>query len=91
MKDLANCDKSTKLTHMVCPHDRTPLTSVFPLYHCQTEDILTVSERLDALGDIAHTTRIIGMVESASSVLNVPELCQATPHRLDMLIFGGDE
>ena len=75
----------------VCPHDRTPLTSVFPLYHCQTEDILTVSERLDALGDIAHTTRIIGMVESASSVLNVPELCQAAPHRLDMLIFGGDE
>ena len=89
MKDLANCDKSTKLTHPFIL--LVSNTSLLSLYHYPPEDILTVSERLDALGDIAHTTRIIGMVESASSVLNVPELCQAAPHRLDMLIFGGDE
>ena len=32
------------------------------------QDIWTVSERLDALGDVARDVRIVGMIESASSV-----------------------
>lgn len=54
-------------------------------------DIWQVSERLDALGDIAHHTRIIGMIESASAVLNMKDICAAAPHRFDFLIFGADD
>ena len=55
------------------------------------EDILTVSERLDALGDRAHDTRIVGMIESARSVLNMSAILAAAPHRFDALIFGADD
>ena len=54
-------------------------------------DILQVSDRLDALGDISHDTRIIGMIESAKAVLNMNEICAAAPHRFDSLIFGADD
>ena len=54
-------------------------------------DILYVSERLDALGDAAIHTRIIGMIESARAVLNMKEICVAAPHRFDCLIFGADD
>lgn len=55
------------------------------------QDILQVSERLDALGDIALNTRIIGMIESATAVVNMPQICAAAPHRFDALIFGADD
>jgi citrate lyase beta subunit len=51
------------------------------------EDIIKVSERLDALGDIAANTRIIGMIESATAILNMNAICTAAPHRFDSLIF----
>lgn len=54
-------------------------------------DILQVSERLDALGDISLNTRIIGMIESAQAVLNMAQICEAAPHRFDALIFGADD
>jgi citrate lyase subunit beta-like protein len=54
-------------------------------------DVNMVSERLDALGDVAHDTRIICMIESPKSVLNMPAICQAAPHRMDCIIFGGDD
>lgn len=55
------------------------------------DDILRVSERLDALGDVAMHTRIIGMIESAKAVLNMSNICAAAPHRFDCLIFGADD
>lgn len=54
-------------------------------------DILQVSDNLDALGDMAKHTRIIGMIESARAVLNMNEICAAAPHRFDCLIFGADD
>lgn len=55
------------------------------------EDIRQVSEGLDALGDVALHTRIIGMIESAKAVLNMNNICTAAPHRFDSIIFGADD
>lgn len=59
---------------------------------CETaNDILQVSQRLDALVDLARDVRIIGMIESATSLLNMSDICSASNHRLDCVIFGGDD
>lgn len=54
-------------------------------------DILAVAEQLDALGDRAQDTRIVCMVESAKSMLNLKEIFSSCPTRLDAVIFGGDD
>ena len=56
-----------------------------------SKDILQVSDRLDTLGDVAYNTRIIGMIESPTSILNMNEICSASPHRFDCVIFGADD
>ena len=55
------------------------------------KDVLYVSDRLDALGDIAANTRIISQIESPTSVLNMQQICTASPHRMDAVIFGADD
>ena len=54
-------------------------------------DVELVSERLDALGDVANDTRIVAMIESATSVLHMSSILKAAPHRLDCIIFGADD
>jgi citrate lyase subunit beta-like protein len=55
-------------------------------------DVLQVSERLDALGDVAHDVRILSMIESPTAVLNMKEICtRSSPHRMDCVIFGADD
>ena len=56
-----------------------------------SEDILQVSDRLDTLGDVAFHTRIIGMIESPTAILNMNDICNASPHRFDCVIFGADD
>eukprot|EP00523_Entomoneis_sp_CCMP467_P007165 CAMPEP_0168723710 /NCGR_PEP_ID=MMETSP0724-20121128/3257_1 /TAXON_ID=265536 /ORGANISM="Amphiprora sp., Strain CCMP467" /LENGTH=333 /DNA_ID=CAMNT_0008770429 /DNA_START=30 /DNA_END=1031 /DNA_ORIENTATION=- len=50
-----------------------------------------VSQRLDALGDAAAHVRLIGMIESPTALNALSDICTAAPHRLDMLIVGGDD
>jgi len=83
--DLALRDLEAVIT---CP--KLPHGIVIPKV-TSAQDVWTVSERLDALGDAAHDVRIVGMIESAQSVLNMNSICQAAPHRFDALIFGGDD
>ena len=54
-------------------------------------DVLVVSRELDALGDRAYDIRIVCMVESAQSLLNLTSICTACPERMDAVIFGGDD
>lgn len=54
-------------------------------------EVLTVSQELDALGDVAQDVRIVCMIESARALLNMSEICTASPERLDAVIFGGDD
>jgi citrate lyase subunit beta-like protein len=54
-------------------------------------DVLTVSQELDALGDIAQRVRIICMIESPKALLNMNAICSASPERMDAVIFGGDD
>jgi citrate lyase subunit beta-like protein len=57
-------------------------------------DVQRVSERLDALGDVAHDVRIISMIESPMALLHnhMKEICTtASPHRMDCVIFGADD
>jgi citrate lyase subunit beta-like protein len=54
-------------------------------------NVLTVSQELDTLGDVARDVRIICMIESARALLNMPEICSASPERMDAVIFGGDD
>ena len=54
-------------------------------------DVLTVSQELDALGDIAQRVRIISMIESPRALLNMNAICSASPERMDAVIFGGDD
>lgn len=63
---------------------------VIPKVESATE-VLTVSDELDALGDIATDVRIVCMIESANSLLNMKKICSASPHRMDCVIFGGDD
>jgi len=55
------------------------------------QDVWTISERLDALGDVTHNVHIVGMIESAQSVLNMTPICQAALHHFDVLVFGGND
>lgn len=80
LKDLEAVLKSEVMPDAIC------------IPKCETkEDIQQVSDRLDVLGDVAHNVRIIGMIESASAVLNMKDICSASYHRLDCVIFGGDD
>lgn len=54
-------------------------------------DVLTVSQALDALGDVARDVRIVCMIESARALLNMNAICTANPDRMDAVIFGGDD
>lgn len=55
------------------------------------QEVLTVSDELDALGDVAKDVRIVCMIESAQAMLHMTEICTASPHRMDCVIFGGDD
>lgn len=55
-------------------------------------DVQFVSDRLDALGDMAHDVRIMSMIESPMALLNMKEICTtASPHRMDCVILGADD
>jgi len=74
----------------VCSSPVLPDGIVIPKVE-SAKDVLTVSERLDAIGDVAHDTRIVSMIESPTSILNMKEICTAAPHRMDAVIFGADD
>jgi citrate lyase subunit beta-like protein len=84
--DLAMRDLEAVLT---CP--TLPKAICIPKVE-SAADVRLVSERLDALGDVAHDVRIISMIESPMALLHMEEICTtASPHRMDCVVFGADD
>ena len=52
--------------------------------------ILYVANRLDDMGTSASDVKLVGLVESAQALLQLPHICPAH-RRLEALIFGADD
>jgi citrate lyase subunit beta-like protein len=83
--DLARSDLDAVLASPVMPDG-----IVIPKVE-SAEDVFTVSQELNALGDSARDVRIVCMIESARALLNMNAICTAAPDRMDAVIFGADD
>jgi len=83
--DLARRDLDAVLASSVLPDG-----IVIPKVESAT-DVITVSQELDALGDVARDVRIVCMIESAKALLNMNAICTASPQRMDAVILGADD